>query len=556
MIEEKDLIPDYTSSIPDGPWLIFAPHPDDETFGMGGSILLASQNNIDIYVVVLTDGAKGGDPHDSSLVTRRIEEAKKAAKFLGIKRIFFWQEQDRSLQVTQGLIEKVADIVNYVSPSAVFFPSVLEPHPDHRATAAIVWLGIQRCPYFPGTLYSYEITVQGLVNYLIDISEVVSKKKSAIGYYSSQLSQNNYEEIISALDTARTLTLTLNIKAAEGFWSYKPENDQSLISNTFQAISPYLQLESITARPLVSIIVRTKDRKELLLNALESIDKQKYRPLEVIVVNDGGCCLNPEQLEEAVNDINIRYLELEQNTGRAHAGNVGLLKANGLYIGFLDDDDEYLPDHIETLVQGMLDEDRKVAYCKVDYIEQPLEKPKDQGKFIHTFGQCYDRNDLIVSNYIPFISLLFEAHLLKYLMLDEAFELYEDWDLLIRAGELTDFLFIDKVTSIYYQRQNNQIGFCSDQETIKRATLRIYRKHWSKIPADKLFDLRETNRFLNQNNFNLKIDLENYKEAFLKSQTDLKAITQSRSWRLISKYQKLKTWFLRIVKSIKSRHKD
>ena len=39
--DESVLIPFDTSPLPDGPWLIFAPHPDDEAFGMGGSILKA-----------------------------------------------------------------------------------------------------------------------------------------------------------------------------------------------------------------------------------------------------------------------------------------------------------------------------------------------------------------------------------------------------------------------------------------------------------------------------------------------------------------------------------
>ena len=58
------LIPFQTSELPLGPWLVFAPHADDETFGMGGSLLKAKKYGIETHLVVLTDGAYGGNQED------------------------------------------------------------------------------------------------------------------------------------------------------------------------------------------------------------------------------------------------------------------------------------------------------------------------------------------------------------------------------------------------------------------------------------------------------------------------------------------------------------
>ena len=52
----------------------------------------------------------------------------------------------------------------------------------------------------------------------------------------------------------------------------------------------------MTTNPLVSIIVRTKDRPRLLRRALQSIAAQTYRPIEVVLVNDGGCDLEIKRL--------------------------------------------------------------------------------------------------------------------------------------------------------------------------------------------------------------------------------------------------------------------
>jgi len=115
--------------------------------------------------------------------------------------------------------------------------------------------------------------------------------------------------------------------------------------------------------PLVSIIVRTKDRPILLKNAIRSIAAQTYRPIEVVLVNDGGCDLDIEELKSVLGDVSLNYIRLEKNKGRAHAGNVGMENAKGEYMGFLDDDDKCYSDHIAVLVSLLEKYDYKFAYA-------------------------------------------------------------------------------------------------------------------------------------------------------------------------------------------------
>ncbi len=62
MVNENQLVPYEVTELPEkrGPWLVFAPHADDESFGMGGTIAKAVQAGITVHLVVLTDGALGG----------------------------------------------------------------------------------------------------------------------------------------------------------------------------------------------------------------------------------------------------------------------------------------------------------------------------------------------------------------------------------------------------------------------------------------------------------------------------------------------------------------
>ena len=231
--QEDVLIPFNTSPLPSGPWIVFAPHADDETFGMGGTLLKAKQQGIETHLVVLTDGSLGGDM--DNLAEIRKAEVTRASQFLGIRSLHCWSEPDRSLLPTIGMIRKTSDIISNISPAAVFFPGALEIHPDHRATAYIIWDSLRklRAEGIVSEPFSYEIGVQNPINLLIDITEQQDEKKSLMQIYKSQNKENNYPELVLALDKGRTFSLPQEVKYAEGFFRFKASD----LEFTFEEIT-------------------------------------------------------------------------------------------------------------------------------------------------------------------------------------------------------------------------------------------------------------------------------------------------------------------------------
>ena len=221
MLSESELIP-YRSSplLPQGPWLVLAPHPDDETFGLGGSLILASQKNVETHVVFLTDGALGGKTDQASLVKRRKAEAEQASAALGVSQTHFFGEPDRGLEVCNRLIDKVSELIRAIGPKSIFIPTPLEYHPDHRATSEIVWRCVQAMAGFPGDVYGYEVSNLAPINLLIDVSSVAEQKYEVIKIYASQLTENKYMALVKAIDTARTFSLPMECTAAEGFFRF------------------------------------------------------------------------------------------------------------------------------------------------------------------------------------------------------------------------------------------------------------------------------------------------------------------------------------------------
>lgn len=113
------------------------------------------------------------------------------------------------------------------------------------------------------------------------------------------------------------------------------------------------RIKNIQAGPLVSVIVPTYKRKELLEKAVSSALNQSYKNLEVIVIGD-NC---PELQLNMFTDPRIRVINLEKNygAGGAEPRNVGINLAAGSWIAYLDDDNTWATDHVSNLLTTILD---------------------------------------------------------------------------------------------------------------------------------------------------------------------------------------------------------
>lgn len=96
-------------------------------------------------------------------------------------------------------------------------------------------------------------------------------------------------------------------------------------------------------QPLVSINITTYNRAHLLPRCLESVLKQNYQNMEIVIVDD---CSNDETANVLQNyknkDRRIKYFRHNRNKKNAQARNTALQNSKGLYVAFMDDDDEWI----------------------------------------------------------------------------------------------------------------------------------------------------------------------------------------------------------------------
>jgi GT2 family glycosyltransferase/predicted Zn-dependent protease len=230
--------------------------------------------------------------------------------------------------------------------------------------------------------------------------------------------------------------------------------------------------------PLVSVIVPTYDRPDSLTEALRSILNQTYQNFEIIVVNDGGV-----GIENVINHLNekknITYIRLASNKERSAARNAGIQIARGKYVAYLDDDDTFYANHIETLVRLLETKGGGVAYTDAIRAHQIKKGATYQVvKRDVPFSRDFDVEEILVSNFIPVLSLMHEKACLDEVgFFDETLNTHEDWDLWIRMSRKFKFHHIKKTTCEFTYRQDGTSTSSGKREDFLRTLKVIYGKY-------------------------------------------------------------------------------
>lgn len=247
-------------------------------------------------------------------------------------------------------------------------------------------------------------------------------------------------------------------------------------------------------QPKISVIIRTCGRPEVLKKALNSICRQQYPSIEVVVVEDGRN-ISEEMLRRDFSGLNILYRATGEKKGRCYAGNLGMQLAQGEYFNFLDDDDILLPNHLQTLYEHIRKEQVKAAYAWAEE-HQIVVTDKESHTFIvkhkmFRYKQPFNRLLLCYMNYIPIQSILFSRELYdKYGGFDEKLEVLEDWDLWVRYAVHERFVMVPEVTSIYYTPYKSKEKN-TRQEQLDQGLNIVRKKHQKLMLTNSVFDINK-----------------------------------------------------------------
>ena len=155
---------------------------------------------------------------------------------------------------------------------------------------------------------------------------------------------------------------------------------------------------------MISCIVTTYKRDiDTLRRALNSIVRQTYKNIEIIVINDA-----PEMKELSIEikllidsyKIPIKYIVHERNMGACVARNTGINIASGEFIAFLDDDDEWLPNKLQEQLRVMLEEKADLVYCSYYEVNKKGKEKRKVEEFARQGVHDDEMERLLCYNYI------------------------------------------------------------------------------------------------------------------------------------------------------------
>jgi LmbE family N-acetylglucosaminyl deacetylase len=465
--------------------LVLAPHPDDEVIGCGGLIALHLREHRAVRIVIATDGAAGGD------AAGREDEARRGIAMLGDAEVVFLGFPDRGLGTEAGALlrEQLLDF----RPDLVLVPSPVEIHPDHVALARVFFDTVQR----DETLFAdlavtrvafYEVSAPlPRPNALVDISEVAETKYTAIAQHASQLAMHDYVAYARGLNTYRAMTLPSGSKSAEAYFVVDLASLRTTPMGELQRkMGAASAVEAVHEPVPVTVVIRTKDRPALLAEAIASVRATSY-PCEIVVVNDGGA--RPD-----IDDVTLVHHETSR--GRSEAANAGVRAASNAFIAFLDDDDLFYPEHLATLANAARSAH---AAWYTDAVSAFL-RPDERGSYqahsrLRLYAQDYDRELLLLDNYIPLPALLLQRDAFLDLGgFDPDFDLFEDWDFLIRLSQRGSFLRVPRVTcEVRHFEGGSSVVLAAPEGTprFRAAKLQVWRKHAALIDNDVIADVFE-----------------------------------------------------------------
>jgi glycosyltransferase involved in cell wall biosynthesis len=226
----------------------------------------------------------------------------------------------------------------------------------------------------------------------------------------------------------------------------------------------------MTAR--ISVVLPVHNRADILKRAIQSILDQTLKDFELIVVDDGSTD-DSAAVAKSFGDERIKAIELDENRGGNAARNAGVRAAQAPLIAFLDSDDTYLPEKLETVV--------------AEFEHRPeLDLLVDSFVKIQPSGARVTRRNPVIDDRETFRKALFQRQLWKAtpsitirretaqrVMFDESLRRLQDFDFLIRASESANCASTDRVLWVKYWDANA----ISAQDNMIPANIELVRRH-------------------------------------------------------------------------------
>ncbi|MEL6460301.1 MAG: glycosyltransferase [Cyanobacteria bacterium J06621_15] len=236
----------------------------------------------------------------------------------------------------------------------------------------------------------------------------------------------------------------------------------------------------------ISVIVPVFNAKKTIKETIYSILNQTFKDIEVIVSDD---CSTDSTLEivKSISDSRIKVISNPTNTGVSETRNRGIAQAQGEYISFIDADDLWTPDKLESQWQVLQNNPQAaVAYSWTDYINA-------EGKFIKSGRRVIANGDIFTKllqiNFLENGSnpLIRHKALAEIGGFDKSLVAAEDKDMWLRLAANYEFVCVEKPQILYRQSKNS---LSTNLKTMEDTSLKVIERAFKYAKAEKFQHLK------------------------------------------------------------------
>ncbi|NJD76624.1 MAG: glycosyltransferase [Candidatus Methanoperedens sp.] len=221
--------------------------------------------------------------------------------------------------------------------------------------------------------------------------------------------------------------------------------------------------------PLVTVVIPSFNHEKFIGKAIESVLRQTYDRLEIIIIDDGSKDNSPDIIR-CYQDVRIRFIE-QENQGAHNTINRGLRMAKGDYLCILNSDDEFHPDRIKKILDRITEDKTSGLACSYIEVINSFGKslgikegarnldpwPVKNEELTFKAIDCLPLN-LLMSNFISTTSnMFFSRSFWKEVGPFRNLRFTHDWDFALRAAEHSPIMLVPEPLVRYRIHENNTI---------------------------------------------------------------------------------------------------
>jgi len=200
--------------------LVVTPHADDETFGMGGTIISHIEHGDSVKIIITSDNVTSIPDATLRTSEKRELRERECREAMGIFSVFdfeFLRFSDKNL-ASSAFLERLSFLLIENQPDVLYLPSIFDNHLDHRVVNLQIVRTLSKTEMPKPLIRGFEVWNPLPANHNNNISANIKKKITAIRCYKSQLKNVNYEHHIIGLNAYRAITLPGMTRYAEAFF--------------------------------------------------------------------------------------------------------------------------------------------------------------------------------------------------------------------------------------------------------------------------------------------------------------------------------------------------